>query len=111
MILDSHAQRISKSRLGAAYSIAQRRSLDGGITWSNVTFPVGSSEYMVGNPSSVALANGSSALPILNISTACHEIYAFTHAPLNSLKLDIVGLLSKDNALLFKFSSLFFRFS
>jgi sialidase-1 len=56
---------------GAAYSIAQRRSLDGGITWSNVTFPVGSSEYMVGNPSSVALANGSSALLYVRHSPTC----------------------------------------
>jgi hypothetical protein len=67
----AEARRNSGCSDNTAYSIAQRRSTDGGQTWSNVTFPVGSLSYMVGNPSSVALANGTAAIIYVRHSPTC----------------------------------------
>ena len=47
---------------GATHALATRKSSDGGKTWSDLGFAVGNSSYMVGNPTAVALANGSVAL-------------------------------------------------
>ena len=56
---------------GEAYAIAQKRSTDGGLSWSNIRFPVGSKDYMVGNPASVALTNGSVLLLFVKHDTKC----------------------------------------
>ena len=42
--------------------IATRTSTDGGKSWSNVSFAVGNETYMVGNPTAVAMSDGSVAL-------------------------------------------------
>lgn len=55
---------------GAAYAIAVRRSVDGGETWSNVSF-IGSMDYRVGNPTSVALQDGRAALIYVRHSKTC----------------------------------------
>ena len=56
---------------GAVHSIAARRSLDGGVTWSAPQNAAGNSTYLVGNPSAVALANGLLMLIFVKHTAKC----------------------------------------
>ena len=57
-----------------AHQIASRRSLDGGKTWSDVTFPAGTAgnqSYWAGNPCAVALSSGRLLLFVAVHSAGC----------------------------------------
>mgnify|MGYP003950411995 CR=1 FL=1 len=57
---------------GDVHEMALRRSLDGGATWMDgVTFPVGNSSFWVGNPSAVALDDGSVVVVYTNHDKTC----------------------------------------
>jgi len=56
---------------GAVREISFRRSTDGGKTWSPAAPAVGSADYLVGNPSAVALADGRAMLIYVKHSAKC----------------------------------------
>ena len=56
---------------GATQNLAVSRSVDGGATWSNATSAVGSKDYLVGNPTAVALADGRAMLLFVKHAPGC----------------------------------------
>ena len=55
----------------AAQNIAVSSSRDGGATWSNATSAVGGKNFLVGNPTAVALADGRAMLLFVKHSPGC----------------------------------------
>ena len=56
---------------GAVWEIAQRRSTDGGKTWSNVSFAVGNASFYVGNPTAVHTTEGRTVLVFVKHNPQC----------------------------------------